>query len=97
MKYFCKCCGNQMYRKVFEVNEGEYLCLACLNEHYSFNADREPTMKELAKQYQKEHRGQGEVTKVTDYSFDFTSLPDKNGNTKTVSVMRSYFYERAKQ
>ena len=48
-------------------------------------------MKELAKQYERQHVGH--VTKITDYSFEFETPPDKNGNTKKYVVMKSYFLE----
>ena len=46
-------------------------------------------MKELAMQYERQHAGR--VTKITNYSFEFETLPDKNGSTKKYVVMKSYF------
>lgn len=37
--------------------------------------------------------GQGRVVKVNSYSFVWETLPDKNGNTKQVTYMLSYFIE----
>lgn len=37
--------------------------------------------------------GKEEVVKVNSYSFVWETLPDKNGNTKQVTYMLSYFIE----
>lgn len=46
-------------------------------------------MEELAMQYERQHAGH--VTKISDYSFEFETPPDKNGNTKKYVIMKSYF------
>lgn len=49
-------------------------------------------MEEYAVTFQKQHRGTGRVTKVTDYCFYWETLPDKNGKTTTTVYMESYFW-----
>lgn len=49
-------------------------------------------MQDYAAQYQKQHRGKGTVSNVTNYSFVFTTLPDKQGNQSSVVVMESWFW-----
>lgn len=48
-------------------------------------------MKELADEFWKKNKGKGMVTKVTDYSFTWSSLPDKNGKTIETVYYPSYF------
>lgn len=50
-------------------------------------------MEKVANEFWRQHRGQGRVVKVNDYSFVWETLPDKNGNTKQVTYMLSYFME----
>jgi len=50
-------------------------------------------MEEVANEFWKQHRGQGRVVKVNDYSFVWETPPDKNGNTNQVTYMLSYFME----
>ena len=52
------------------------------------------TMQEYAKQYQHEHRNEGVVSNVNDYSFKFTCHPKKKDDKpKEYMVMISYFCE----
>ena len=46
-------------------------------------------MKELAREYERKHAGH--VTKITSYSFEFETVPNKEGRTKRYVVMSSYF------
>ena len=48
-------------------------------------------MRELAVEFQRKNRGKGVVSKVNDYSFEFSTLPDKNGKVETTVYMLSYF------
>lgn len=48
-------------------------------------------MQDLATQYCKTHKGR--VTKLNDYSFEFETLPDKDGKVKKYTVMLSYFFK----
>lgn len=48
--------------------------------------------KDNLKEYLKQHKGK--VTAVTNYSFTFETLPDKNGKTEKTVVMESYFYKK---
>lgn len=48
--------------------------------------------KDNLKEYLKRHKGR--VTAVTNYSFTFETLPDKNGKTEKTVVMESYFYKK---
>ena len=48
--------------------------------------------KDNLKEYLKQHRGR--ITAVTNYSFTFETLPDKNGKTEKIVVMESYFYKK---
>ena len=50
-------------------------------------------MQKIADKFQREHRGKGTVSHVTDYSFQYTTLPDKNGKTESCTYMLSYFLE----
>lgn len=50
-------------------------------------------MNKIAKQFANDHLGKGTVDKVTDYSFQYTTLPDKNGKSESVVYMQSYFVE----
>lgn len=50
-------------------------------------------MEKIANEFWKQHRGQGRVISVNDYSFVWETLPDKNDNTKQVTYMLSYFVE----
>ena len=52
-----------------------------------------PNMREMSYEFerQKGNLGKGMVTKVTDYSFVWTTNPDKNGNTKETVYYASYF------
>lgn len=49
------------------------------------------SMQELVVEFQKKNRGKGTVSKVNDYSFEFFTLPDKNGKVETTVYMLSYF------
>lgn len=48
--------------------------------------------KDNLKEYRKQYKGT--ITDVTDYSFTFETLPDKNGKTEKTVVMESYFYKK---
>jgi hypothetical protein len=48
--------------------------------------------KDNLKEYLKQHKGK--VTNVTNYSFTFETLSDKNGKTEKTVVMESYFYKK---
>lgn len=37
------------------------------------------------------HLLKGEVSKITDYSFEYTTFPDKNGKTESTIYTKSYF------
>lgn len=50
-------------------------------------------MEEVANKFWKQHRGQGRIVKVNEYSFIWETLPDKNGNIKQTIYMLSYFVE----
>lgn len=53
-------------------------------------------MQKIANEYQKKHRGKGRVTKVTDYSFWWETLPNPkklDEKTKTTVFYTSYFIE----
>lgn len=51
------------------------------------------TMHEYAREYAHTHQN-GYVSKVTDYSFEFTLYPKKeNENPKSYTVMLSYFWK----
>ena len=51
-------------------------------------------MEELARKYERKH--EGHVTKITSYSFEFETVPNKEGKTKKYVVMRSYFFKMQK-
>lgn len=48
-------------------------------------------MQELSDKFWKDHRGSGRVTSVTNYSFTWETLPDKDGKVKATVYMLSYF------
>lgn len=48
-------------------------------------------MEELAREYERKH--EGHITKITSYSFEFETVPNKEGKTKKYVVMRSYFFK----
>lgn len=50
-------------------------------------------MEKIANEFWKQNRGKGRVVNITDYSFVWETLPDKNGSTKQVTYMLSYFME----
>lgn len=50
-------------------------------------------MELLAANFWKQHRGSGRVSTVTEYSFTWETLPDKNGKVTSVTYMKSYFLE----
>lgn len=53
------------------------------------------TMQEYADMYQKQHRGKGYYSDLTDYSFKWTTLPTKENEKPTTCIfMKSYFWER---
>lgn len=52
-------------------------------------------MEELAREYERKHKGH--VTKITSYSFEFETVPNKDGKVEKYVVMRSYFFEMQKQ
>lgn len=53
------------------------------------------SMQEYADAYQRQHRGKGTVSSVTDYSFKYTTLPLKDTEQpKSHVVMLSYFWEK---
>ena len=55
------------------------------------------TMKEYADKFAREHRGKGVVSKVTSYSFTYTTLPLKKDEKPVSCVyMLSYFWEPQK-
>ena len=50
------------------------------------------TMEEYAKIYQHEHRNEGVVSNITNYSFKFTTTPKKKDEQpKSCIIMISYF------
>lgn len=52
------------------------------------------SMEEYAFMYQKQHRGKGCVSDITNYSFKWTTLPMKeNEQPKSYYMMISYFVE----
>lgn len=52
------------------------------------------TMKEYAVDFEFKHINKGIVTKITDYSFTFTTKPKKeNEQPKSIVYYLSYFYE----
>ena len=54
------------------------------------------SMQEYADAYQRQHRGKGTVSSVTDYSFKYTTLPLKDTEQpKSHVVMLSYFWEKS--
>ena len=46
-------------------------------------------MEELARKYERKHAGH--VTKITNYSFEFETVPNKDGKVEKYVVMLSYF------
>ena len=46
-------------------------------------------MEELARKYERKH--EGHVTKITSYSFEFETVPNKDSRAKRYVVMSSYF------
>ena len=46
-------------------------------------------MEELARKYERKHAGH--VTKITSYSFEFETVPNKEDRSKRYVVMSSYF------
>ena len=46
-------------------------------------------MEELAREYERKHAGH--VTKITGYSFEFETVPNKDGRTERYVVISSYF------
>ncbi len=53
------------------------------------------TMLEYTKDFQSKNLNKGLVSKITDYSFTFTTQPKKdNVQPKSVTYMLSYFYEK---
>lgn len=50
-------------------------------------------MEKYATQYQQEHRKQGEVSKINNYSFWFTTTPKGNAEPKTCILMKSWFLD----
>ena len=52
-------------------------------------------MEELARKYERKH--EGHVTKITDYSFEFETVPNKDGKVERYVVMSSYFFKMQKQ
>ena len=46
-------------------------------------------MEELAREYERKHAGH--VTKITSYSFEFETVPNKDGKIEKYVVMLSYF------
>lgn len=48
-------------------------------------------MEELARKYARNHAGY--VTKITSYSFEFETVPNKDGKVEKYVVMLSYFFK----
>lgn len=48
-------------------------------------------MTKYAMQYKHEQHNQGEVSKINDYSFWFTTIPKGKEDPKTCVVMKSWF------
>lgn len=48
-------------------------------------------MQAEANKYWKLHRGEGNYSKVTPYSFTWNTFPDKNGKSTTTVFYASYF------
>ena len=46
-------------------------------------------MEELAREYERKH--EGHVTKITSYSFEFKTVPNKDSRAERYVVMSSYF------
>ena len=46
-------------------------------------------MEKLAREYERKHAGH--VTKITSYSFEFETVPNKEGRAKKYVMMSSYF------
>ena len=46
-------------------------------------------MEELAREYKRKH--EGHVTKITSYSFEFETVPNKDSRAERYVVMSSYF------
>ena len=46
-------------------------------------------MEELAREYERKHAGH--VTKITSYSFEFETVPNKDSRAERYVVMSSYF------
>ena len=51
-------------------------------------------MEELARKYERKHKGH--VTKITSYSFEFETVPNKDGKVEKYVVMSSYFFKMQK-
>ena len=51
-------------------------------------------MEELARKYERKH--EGHVIKITSYSFEFETAPNKDGKTEKYVVMSSYFFKMQK-
>ena len=52
-------------------------------------------MEELAREYERKHKGH--VTKITNYSFEFETVPNKDGKVEKYVVMRTYFFKMQKE
>lgn len=48
-------------------------------------------MQKIANDFWTKNRGKGVVDKVTDYSFVWTTNPNKEGKTSTIVYYMSYF------
>ena len=46
-------------------------------------------MEELSREYERKHAGH--VTKITSYSFEFETVPNKDSRAERYVVMSSYF------
>ena len=51
-------------------------------------------MEELAREYERKHKGH--VIKITNYSFEFETVPNKDGKVEKYVVMQSYFFKMQK-
>ena len=51
-------------------------------------------MEELAREHERKHAGH--VTKTTNYSFEFETVPNKDGKVEKYVVMLSYFLKLKK-
>lgn len=51
-------------------------------------------MEQKAELFRRTHLGQGYISKVTDYCFEWTTNPDKNGKSTKTTYMETYFWSK---